>query len=81
MQRRSRPFLIILPILVMVGCAGVGIVATSDPAVKLEDAFYLLENSNRPLPAEMLIREAMAIYEERGDPRGLGKALCHSQLK
>jgi hypothetical protein len=65
--------LLALPFL-LIGCAGVGIVATSDPAVKLDDAFYLYEKHNRPLPAEMLIREALAIYEERGDQAGIGKA-------
>lgn len=56
------------------GCAGVGIVATSDPLTKLNDAEDLFMSQDRPLPAEQLIREAMAIYQERNDPHGLGHA-------
>jgi tetratricopeptide (TPR) repeat protein len=56
------------------GCAGVGIVSTSDPAVKLNDAEVLFLRENRPLPAESLIREALVIYQERDDPHGLGNA-------
>ena len=55
-------------------CAGVGIVATSDPLVKLNDAQHLFLRQNRPLPAERLIREAIVIYQERNDPHGLGNA-------
>ena len=61
-------------LLSLVSCAGVGIVATSDPDVKLQDATVLFDRYNRPRPAEMLIREAIAIYEERGDRKGLGRA-------
>lgn len=56
------------------GCAGVGIVATSDPAVKLDDAEVLFQRKNRPLPAEQLIQEALVIYQKRDDPHGLGNA-------
>ena len=58
----------------MSGCAAIGVVATSDPHVKLNDAENLFIMQNRPLPAERLIREAMAIYQERDDPHGLGNA-------
>ena len=61
-------------LLLLPGCAGVGIVATSDPLTKLNDAEYLFTRENRPLPAERLIFEAMAIYKERDDPLGLGNA-------
>lgn len=56
------------------GCAGVGIVSTADPAVKLDDAEVLFERKNRPLPAEELIQEALVIYQKRDDPHGLGNA-------
>lgn len=55
-------------------CAGVGVVATSDPLRKLNDAEYLFEQQDRPLIAERLITEAMAIYQEQGDWHGLGNA-------
>jgi tetratricopeptide (TPR) repeat protein len=59
---------------VLSGCAGVGIVATGDPLTKLNDAEDLFMRQDRPLPAERLIREAMAIYEQRGDQHGLANA-------
>jgi tetratricopeptide (TPR) repeat protein len=59
---------------ILSSCAGVGIVASSDPLVKLNDAEYLFMHENRPVPAESLILEAMAIYRKRDDPHGLGNA-------
>jgi tetratricopeptide (TPR) repeat protein len=61
-------------VLLLVGCAGVGIVATSDPLTKLNDAEDLFMRQGRPLPAERLIREAIVIYQEQDDPHGLGNA-------
>lgn len=58
----------------LTACAGVGIVATDDPLAKLNDAEDLIMRQDRPLPAERLIREAIAIYEERSDQHGLGNA-------
>ncbi len=72
---RGKMFPIVLSgLLLLVGCAGVGIVASSDPETKLSDANYLFKNENRPIPAERLIREAIDIYQERNDTRGLGNA-------
>jgi hypothetical protein len=56
------------------GCAGVGIVSTSDPGEKLNDAEVLFLKKNRPVPAEKLIQEALVIYQERDDSHGLGNA-------
>jgi tetratricopeptide (TPR) repeat protein len=50
------------------GCAGVGVVSSSDPKVKLSDALNLLEQQDRPLLAEALIREAIEICEKNSDP-------------
>lgn len=55
-------------------CAGVGIVASSDPQVKLHDARYLFTFQNRPLPAERLIREAIEICKEKADEDCLAEA-------
>ncbi|MES1982088.1 MAG: hypothetical protein V4443_06390 [Pseudomonadota bacterium] len=60
--------------LLLVGCAGVGIVATSDPDRKLRDAEHLWVKQDRPLPAERLISEAIEIYQKRGDLRSQGAA-------
>ena len=65
----------LLAMLLLGGCAGVGIMATSDPFQKIVDATYLVLESARPLPAERLIMEAMEIYRERQDFFGL--ALAH----
>jgi tetratricopeptide (TPR) repeat protein len=71
----KKRFLVGLPcLLILVGCAGVGIVATSDPLTKLNDAEDLFMRQDRPLPAERLIQEAIVIYQERDDPHGLGNA-------
>jgi tetratricopeptide (TPR) repeat protein len=56
------------------GCAGVGVVSTSDPLVKLNQAEDLFLTQGRPLIAERLIQEARATYQERGDSQGLGHA-------
>ena len=57
-----------------VGCAGVGVVDSPDPLVKLNDAAYLFEKENRPVPAQTLILEAIEIYQKRDNPHGLGIA-------
>jgi len=61
-------------VIIVSGCAGVGIVANPDPGVKLNDAAVLFEKKNRPIPAETLIQEALVIYQERDDQHGLGNA-------
>jgi tetratricopeptide (TPR) repeat protein len=72
--RWLKGFAVLCGLAVLYGCAGVGIVATSDPLAKLNDSEDLFMRQARPLPAERLILEAMAIYEERGDAHGLGNA-------
>lgn len=66
--------LTLLIVLMIVGCAGVGVVKTGDPLQKLNDAEYLFMGQSRPLIAERLILEATAIYRERDDAHGLGNA-------
>jgi tetratricopeptide (TPR) repeat protein len=61
-------------LLMISGCAGIGVVETNDPLRKLDDAEYLYMRQDRPLIAERLIREATAIYQERGDAHGLANA-------
>jgi tetratricopeptide (TPR) repeat protein len=60
--------------LLSTGCSGIGVVATTDPLTKLNDAEDLLFRQDRPLIAERLIREAMTIYQEQGNFHGLGNA-------
>jgi len=59
---RELKFLVGISLLsILVGCAGVGVVASSDPLAKLNDAQELFQKQDRPLPAERLIREALAM--------------------
>ncbi len=60
--------------LLLSGCAGVGVITSSDPLTKLNDAEYLFMRQDRPLLAERLIREAIVIYQEQRDFHGLGNA-------
>ena len=60
--------------IILTGCAAFGVVETSDPDVKLNDAENLLIDQDRPLPAEKLIYEAIEIYQKQGNSRGLGNA-------
>ena len=62
----------IASILFLTACAGVGVLKTSDPLEKLNEAESLTFDQGRPLLAERLIMEAMTIYKERNDNHGLG---------
>jgi tetratricopeptide (TPR) repeat protein len=61
-------------LLLLASCAGVGVVASSDPLTKLNDAQILFLQKNRPVPADKLINEAIAIYRSQEDAHGLGNA-------
>ncbi len=56
------------------GCAGLGVVALSDPAAKLRAAGDLFDRQDRPLIAERLIREAIESYQKNNDKLGLADA-------
>ena len=60
-------------LIVLAGCSAIGVPATSDPREKLQQAIGLLR-IDRPLPADTLIREAIDIYQQRGDQDGLAEA-------
>lgn len=66
--------LLLLGVLIFSGCAGFGVVESSNPDVKLWDAKILYSEQQRPLIAERLIFEAIDVYKERRDPHGLGHA-------
>lgn len=72
-QRRVLPlaFALMLPIF---GCAGVGIVSSSDPYVKLAQADYLLNHEGRVMQARRQLDEAIPIFQQKGDRAGLVKA-------
>jgi hypothetical protein len=63
-----------LSVFSLAACVGVGVVDPPDPMAKLNDASYLYQERNRPVPAETLIAEATVIFQQRNDPHGLGNA-------
>lgn len=65
--------LLIFLLIIVAGCSAALVPLSNDPAAKLSQAKELL-SLNRALPAERLIREAMTIYEQRQDLKGLANA-------
>lgn len=58
---------------ILFGCAAAMVPVSSDPKTKLGWATALLEEQDRPLPAERLIREAIEIYQTQNDELGLAE--------
>lgn len=58
-------------VLLLTSCAAALVPKVDDPARKLQVAQDLFENHNRPLAAEPLIIDAIAIYKEKHDVAGL----------
>lgn len=63
----------LLALALLVGCAAVGVPSSKDPDQMLIYAGKLIDQG-RPLPAEQLLHEAIAILQERDDPHNLGYA-------
>lgn len=59
---------------ILVGCAAMGVLESSDPKIKIRDAYGLFDHQQRPLPAENLIQQAVAIYQSNHDDLGLAEA-------
>jgi len=68
-----RHIIIILTLISLVGCAAALVPYTSDPKQKIADAYWLFDEQLRPLPAEKLIHEAIAIYQENNNKVGLAE--------
>jgi hypothetical protein len=73
-MRRVLIFLALGCNLIVAGCAGVGVVESSDPQTKLSDATALFDREDRPLVAERLIREAISICASKSDQSCLADA-------
>jgi tetratricopeptide (TPR) repeat protein len=69
----EKNILLILAIIILGGCAAVGVPSTSDPIEKLKWADELYSRG-RPFPAEKLINEAIIICKENNNSECLGKA-------
>jgi tetratricopeptide (TPR) repeat protein len=65
--------LFILTFFVLMGCSAMLVPYTSDPSKKLDYAYSLID-TDRPLPAENLIDEALDIYQKKGDELGMAEA-------
>lgn len=74
MTMRLKIILFLIFIFFISGCAAVGVPLTFNPAGKLWWAETLIDEQDRPLPAEPLIQEAIQIYKKRGDDLGLAEA-------
>ncbi len=68
-----KKLLITIFLLLLTCCAGVGLVATSDPKEKLRQADYLMMQ-NRAALAELTIRDAMKIFRKNNDELGIADA-------
>lgn len=67
----------LLSLFMLSGCAAMLVPETNNPEEKLNWAYELCYNQARPLPAEKLIFEAMAIYQKQNNSLGLGHAHSH----
>lgn len=65
----------------LTGCAGVGVMYSSDPYQKLENARVLFQAEHRPLAANRLINEVIDTCEQSKDRKCLGTAwVVYAQL-
>jgi len=65
--------LIIIIFVFLSGCAGVGLIPTSDPDIKIQQAYKMM-NDDRAIMAEDLIHQAMAIYVKDNNTLGIAEA-------
>jgi len=63
-----------LMVVTLSGCAAMLVPSTNDPDQKIGWATVLLEEQRRPLPAEKLIIEAIQLYKEQNNEKGLAEA-------
>lgn len=68
-----RTIVVVLLLSAIIGCTGVGFVATSDPNKKLAQANALMDQ-DRALLAEDVIKQALEIFQKDGDELGMADA-------
>ena len=61
-------------LILLSGCAAMGVPETNDPREKLKSANELFDRQMRPLPAERLINEAISICTQNNDRECLAQA-------
>lgn len=74
-----RSLLIIFAALTFVGCSAALVPASSNPDTKLTQAKDLM-SLERAIPAERLVREAIDIYKEQNNVKGLANAYAQYGL-
>jgi tetratricopeptide (TPR) repeat protein len=72
-RRLPMPALACVVLLSLLGCAAIGVPATSDPDRKLAQAYQLMA-IERFVPAERLIQETLDIYTKQGNEIGMAEA-------
>jgi hypothetical protein len=68
-----RHIIIVLTLISLAGCAAALVPSTNDPKQKIADAYWLFDEQLRALPAEKLIHEAIAIYQQNNNEFGLAE--------
>ena len=63
----------IFTIILLTGCAGVGLVATSDPDVQIQQSYQMMDQGRYPM-AKDLIRQAIATYKQEQNILGLAES-------
>lgn len=66
--------IVLILLISLTGCSAVGIVETNDPHRKIEQAIYLLNTENRPIPADKLLAQSINIFKQKNDQMGLVRA-------
>lgn len=74
MCRFKNAWAILFAVHLLGGCAAALVPATEDPAGKLRWALELIDNQQRPIPAERLINEAIGTYTSQKNELGLAEA-------
>ncbi len=65
---------IMFSLLVLSGCAGVGVMSSDNQMENLHNAHVLFAREDRPLIAERLILQSIAVFKKHGNNIGLGDA-------
>jgi tetratricopeptide (TPR) repeat protein len=72
-MRPTIPNVSVIMIALLVGCSGIGYIATSDPYVKIRQTYSLI-SEDRLLLAEDLLQQALVKFKETGDEAGMAEA-------
>lgn len=74
MRHVKRLLFAVLAVTALSSCAAMLVPATSDPSKKIEYAYILFDEQQRPLPAEQLIKESVETYKQENNEMGLAEA-------